>query len=86
MTTLTMRDEKRLEIIHRVFRSELTVARAELVMGRSEPRGPNLYRVLKVSLHRPFKKISEARRASNRRAQAYLCSTLERGDGAQQSI
>jgi len=36
MTTLTMRDEKRLEIIHRVFRSELTVGQAALVMGISE--------------------------------------------------
>ena len=36
MTTLTMKDEKRLEIIHRVFRSELTVSQAALVMGLSE--------------------------------------------------
>lgn len=36
MTTLTMRDEKRLEIIHRVFRSELTVSQAALVLGISE--------------------------------------------------
>jgi transposase len=36
MTTLTMKDEKRLEIIHRVFRSELTVVQAALVMGLSE--------------------------------------------------
>lgn len=36
MTTLTMKDEKRLEIIHRVFRSELTVTQAALVMGVSE--------------------------------------------------
>ena len=36
MTTLTMRDEKRLEIIHRVFRSELTVTQAALVLGISE--------------------------------------------------
>ena len=36
MITLTMRDEKRLEIIHRVFRSELTVTQAALVMGLSE--------------------------------------------------
>jgi transposase-like protein len=31
-----MKDEKRLEIIHRVFRSELTVSQAALVMGLSE--------------------------------------------------
>jgi len=31
-----MKDEKRLEIIHRVFRSELTVTQAALVMGLSE--------------------------------------------------
>jgi transposase len=31
-----MKDEKRLEIIHRVFRSELTVSQAALVMGISE--------------------------------------------------
>ena len=36
MTTLTMRDEKRLGIIHRVFRNELTVKQAALVMGLSE--------------------------------------------------
>ena len=36
MTTLTMRDEKRLEIMHRVFRSELTVSQAALVLGISE--------------------------------------------------
>jgi len=36
MTTLTMKDEKRLEIIHRVFRSELTVGQAALVLGISE--------------------------------------------------
>jgi transposase len=36
MTTLTMQDEKRLEIIQRVFRSELTVAQGALVMGVSE--------------------------------------------------
>jgi transposase len=31
-----MKDEKRLEIIHRVFRSELTVSQAALVLGLSE--------------------------------------------------
>ena len=36
MTTLTMKDEKRLEIIHRVFRSELTVTQGALVLGISE--------------------------------------------------
>jgi transposase len=36
MTTLTMQDEKRLEIIQRVFRSELTVVQGALVMGVSE--------------------------------------------------
>jgi transposase len=36
MTTLTMRDEKRLEVIQRVFRSELTMVQAALVMGVSE--------------------------------------------------
>ena len=36
MTTLTMKDEKRLEIMHRVFRSELTVGQAALVLGISE--------------------------------------------------
>jgi DNA-directed RNA polymerase specialized sigma subunit len=38
MTTLTMKDEKPLEIIHRVFRSELTVSQAALVLGISERR------------------------------------------------
>jgi len=35
VTTLTMKDEKRLEIIHRVFRIELTVSQAALVLGLS---------------------------------------------------
>lgn len=36
MTTLTMKDEKRLDVIQRVYRSELTVGQAALVMGLSE--------------------------------------------------
>src|ERR1700730_13129637 len=36
MTTLTMKDEKRLEVIQRVFRGELTVMQAALVLGISE--------------------------------------------------
>ena len=36
MTTLTMKDEKRLEIIQRVFRGELTMAEAGMVLGVSE--------------------------------------------------
>jgi transposase len=36
MTTLTMKDEKRLEIINRVYRGELTVVQAALVLGVSE--------------------------------------------------
>lgn len=36
MTTLTMRDEKRLELIQRVFRSEITIAQAARVLGISE--------------------------------------------------
>ena len=36
MTTLTMKDEKRLDVIQRVYRSELTVVQAALVMGVSE--------------------------------------------------
>jgi len=36
MTTLTMQDEKRLEIIQRVFRGELTVLRAAVILGISE--------------------------------------------------
>ena len=36
MTTLTMRDEKRLDVIQRVYRSELTVVQAALVLGVSE--------------------------------------------------
>ena len=36
MTTLTMKAEKRLEVIQRVFRGELTVAKAALVLGVSE--------------------------------------------------
>jgi transposase len=36
MTTLTMRDEKRIEVIQRVFRGELTVLRAAVILGISE--------------------------------------------------
>jgi transposase len=36
MTTLTMRDEKRLKIIQRVFQGEVTVAQGALVLGVSE--------------------------------------------------
>ena len=36
MTTLTMKDEKRIKIIDRVFQGELTVIQAALVMGVSE--------------------------------------------------
>ena len=36
MTTLTMQDEKRIEIIQRVFRGELTVLRAAVIIGLSE--------------------------------------------------
>src|ERR1051325_2049965 len=36
MTTLTMQDEKRIEIIQRVFRGELTVLRAGVILGISE--------------------------------------------------
>jgi transposase len=36
MTTLTMKEEKRLEVIQRVYRGELTVAQGALVMGLSE--------------------------------------------------
>jgi hypothetical protein len=36
MTTLTIQDEKRLEIIQRVYRNELTVVEAALVMCLSE--------------------------------------------------
>lgn len=36
MTTLTMKEEKRLEVIQRVFRDELTMGKASLVLGISE--------------------------------------------------
>jgi len=36
MTTLTMQDEKRLDVIQRVYRGELTVVQAALVIGVSE--------------------------------------------------
>jgi len=36
MTTLTMKDEKRIEVIQRVFREELTVVEAAMVGGVSE--------------------------------------------------
>ena len=36
MTTLTMQEEKRLEVIQRVFRNELTVVQGAVVMGVSE--------------------------------------------------
>ena len=40
--------------------------------------GSGLARVLKNLVHRPVKKVPGARRARNRRAEAYLGSTLER--------
>ena len=36
MTTLTMNEEKRLDTIQRVYRSELTLGQAALIMGLSE--------------------------------------------------
>jgi glycosyltransferase involved in cell wall biosynthesis len=45
------------------------------ILGRRNPLV-----VLKTSDCRLLKKLSEARRVKNRRAQAYLGSTLERGD------
>lgn len=36
MTTLTMKEEKRLEIVQRVFRGDLSVAQAAVVIGVSE--------------------------------------------------
>ena len=36
MTTLTMKEEQRLEIIQRVFRGELSVVEAALILGISE--------------------------------------------------
>jgi transposase len=36
MTTLTMKDEKRIEVIQRVFRGELTVIEAAMIVGISE--------------------------------------------------
>jgi transposase len=36
MTTLTMQDEKRIEMIQRVFRGELTVGSAAVLLGISE--------------------------------------------------
>src|SRR6185295_1562716 len=36
MTTLTMKEEKRLDVIQRVYRSELTMEKAALVLGISE--------------------------------------------------
>ncbi len=36
MTTLTMKEEKRLEVVQRVFRGQLTVVGAAMVVGVSE--------------------------------------------------
>ncbi len=36
MTTLTMKEEKRLEVVQRVFRGQLTVVEAVMVVGVSE--------------------------------------------------
>ncbi len=36
MTTQTMKEEKRLEVLQRVFRGELTVVEAAMVLGVSE--------------------------------------------------
>jgi transposase len=48
MTTLTMEEEKRLDVIQRVYRSELSVGQAALVMGLSERQ---CYRV-KARVHK----------------------------------
>jgi hypothetical protein len=49
MTTLTMKEEKRLEVIQRVFRGELTVVEAGVVIGVSERQ---CYRIkARVSKH-----------------------------------
>ena len=48
MTTLTMQDEKRIEVIQRVFRGELTVLKAAVVLGISERQ---CYRI-KQRVHR----------------------------------
>jgi len=34
--TLTMKDEKRIEVMHRVFRDELTVGEAAMIIAVSE--------------------------------------------------
>ena len=44
MTTLTMRDEKRIAIIQRVFRGELTVVSAAALLGISERQGYRIKR------------------------------------------
>jgi transposase-like protein len=36
MTTLTMREEKRIEVIQRVFRGELTIVEAAMIVGVGE--------------------------------------------------
>ena len=43
MTTLTMKDEKRLDVIQRVYRSELTVVEVARVMGLSRSARGRVY-------------------------------------------
>ena len=55
MTTLAMKEEKRLEVIQRVFRGELTVVEAGVVIGVNERQ---CYRIgLRPSCWRVFTEI-----------------------------
>jgi hypothetical protein len=57
MTTLTMKEEKRLELIQRVFRGELTVVEAGMVIGVSERQ---CYRIKARVTKPPYVRIDVA--------------------------
>jgi len=70
------RRQETIESAHHLGRTEALAKRDKKVFHRVLSSKP----VLKNLDCRLLKKISEARRAKNRRAEAYLARTLERGD------
>ena len=68
--------------IYRIIKGRgLTQVEAGAILGIKQPHVSALMRSsLNNSVCRLLKKISEARRAKNRRAEAYIGTTLTRGD------
>ena len=55
MTTLTMKDEKRIEVIQRVFRGELTVGEAAMILGGAQRQQTRFHLLHNLLLERSFK-------------------------------